>query len=149
MNLSLSRIRSIFPHFNERPITVEDFWRVAKREKIVVQTMPLIVDGYFTQRRGRNYILINENLSPTRWLHTALHELHHYLFDAPGENENFTFYRDTKQKHRREHRADAFALIAILPMSRLLEIAAEEIEPTGELMDLVRDRIVVRTIFGV
>ncbi len=148
MNLSLIKIRSIFPHFNERPITTEDFWRVAKRENIRVRPMPLLVDGYYTFRRGKHFILINSELTGVRWLHTALHELHHYLFDIPGENENYTFYRNGTIIDRREYRADAFATIGVMPWPELLHLAEEGIEAGSPLADLARDRIVVRTHFG-
>ena len=149
MNLSLVRIRSFFPHFNERPLTTADFWRVVEKEKIRVREMPLLVDGYYTQRKGRHYILINNRLTGIRWLHTALHELHHYLFDVPGENENYAFYRGGQMMDRREYKADAFALIGVLPWPDLIEIDQEFLEASPWMADLVRDRIVVRTHFGV
>lgn len=149
MNLSLMKITSLFPHFNEKPITADDFWRVVKHEKIRVRQMPLLVDGYYTCRRGKHYILINSKLTGTRWLHTALHELHHYLFDVPGEAENFTFYRNGEYIDRREYRADAFALIGILPLNSLLELTTDDLAGNPWLADLVRDRIVVRTHFGI
>lgn len=148
MHLSLVKIRSIFPHFNERPVTIEDFWRVVTKHKIIVKEFPLIVDGYYTHRRGRHIILINSKLSGVRWLHTALHELHHYLFDVPGENEGYTFYRRGAIVDRRECKADAFALMCILPWPRLLEMTEDDVVGQPWLADLVRDRIVVRTHFG-
>lgn len=148
MNLSMIKIRSLFPHFNERQLTAEDFWRVAKQEGIRVRQMPLIVDGYYTIRKGRHYILINSRLSGTRWLHTALHELHHYLFDMPGENENYTFYRNGRFVDRREYRADAFALIGVMPWPELMRVSADDVAASPWLGEIVRDRIVVRTHFG-
>lgn len=148
MNLSLIKIQSIFPRFNEQPITNEDFWRVAEKEKIRVRQMPLLVDGYYTKNRGRNYILINSNLSGTRWLHTALHELHHYLFDVPGTEAGYTFYRNGEYIDRREYKADAFALVGILPWTKLVEMTPADLTASPWLADLVRDRIAVRTDFG-
>lgn len=149
MNLSLIRIRSVFPYFNERPVTANDFWKAVKRENIIVRQMPLMVDGYYTQRRSRHFILINSNLAGIRWLHTALHELHHYLFDVPGPSDGFTFYRNGEYLDRREYRADAFALIGIMPWPELLRINPADVEGNPALADIVRDRIVVRTHFGI
>lgn len=149
MNLSLIKIQSIFPHFNERPVTAEDFWRAVGRNKIIVRQMPLIVDGYYTHRRGRDIILINEKLKGVRWLAVALHELHHYLFDVPGSEDGYTFYRNGKYIDRREYRADAFALICIMPWPMLIELTPDDLAASPWLADIVRDRIVVRTHFGI
>lgn len=151
MNLSLIKIKKHFPHFNERPITADDFWQLVRGEKkqLTVAQMPLLVDGYYTARGERHYILIDSRLSGVRWLHTALHELHHYLFDVPGQNEGYTFYRNGRYLDRREYRADAFATIAVLPWPELVRISAEDLTSTPWLCDLVRDRIAVRTDFGI
>lgn len=148
MNLSLIKITSLFPLFNEVAITAEDFWRVAKREHIVVRQLPLMVDGYYTLRRGRGHILINSRLEGLRWLHTALHELHHHMFDVPGEADGYTFYRRGAIVDRRECRADAFALVGILPWPDLVRMSNEDLTLVPTLAELVRDRIAVRTHFG-
>lgn len=150
MNLSLARIRSLFPNFNERRLTAEDFWRVVDSDpKLRAKTMPLMVDGYYTTKKGKHYILINNKLSGLLWLHTAFHELHHYLFDVPSEKDNYAFYRNGEYEDRREYRADAFALCCILPWPELLELTSEDLENFPELGPLVRDRIAVRTHFGI
>jgi Zn-dependent peptidase ImmA (M78 family) len=149
MNLSLIKIHSIFPHFNETPLTAEDFWRVVKREKIIVHQMPLLVDGYYTVRKGRHYILINSQLTGPRWLHVALHELYHFFFDVPCESDGYAFYRNGQYVDRREYRADAFALIGIMPWPELMRILPEDLSASPWLADIVRDRIVVRTHFGI
>lgn len=149
MELSLIKIRSLFPHFNERALTAEDFWRVVESDKkLTARSIPLPVDGYYTRRRDKHFILINSRLTGLKWLHTAFHELHHYLFDVPGENDNYTFYRKGEQVDRREYKADAFALMAIMPWPDLMNVTADEIEALPELGEIVRDRIVVRTHFG-
>ncbi len=149
MNLSLIKIQAVFPDFNIRPITTEDFWRVVRREKIVVRQMPLMVDGYYTIRRNKHYILINSKLTGVRWLHTALHELHHFLFDVPGPKDGRAFYRNGEYIDRREYRADAFALIGVLPWPDLLSIRPDDVDGSPWLAELVHDRITVRTHFGI
>jgi len=150
MELSLIRIRALFPHFNERALTADDFWAVVDSDKkLRAKTMPLPIDGYYSIRKGRHYILIDSKLTGVRWLHTAFHELHHYLFDVPGENDNYTFYRNGEYIDRCEYRADAFALCCILPWPELIEITSDDIENCPDLGPLVRDRIAVRTHFGI
>lgn len=149
MNLSLIKIQSIFPHFNERPITAEDFWRVVRREKIIVRQMPLIVDGYYTHRRGKDIILINDSLKGTRWLHVALHELSHFLFDVPGAEDGYTFYRNGQYVDRREYRADAFATIGIMPWPDLVATTPDDLAVSPWLADIVVARLAVRTHFGI
>lgn len=149
MNLSLIRIRFVFPYFNERPITNEEFWQAVKKEKIIVKQLPLLVDGYYTCRRGRHYILIDSKLSGIRWLHTALHELHHYLFDVPSDRDGGTFYRGGKIIDRREYKADAFALCGIMPWPELIQITPADLAGDPTLANIVRDRIAVRADFGI
>lgn len=150
MNLALIRIREIFPHFNERPITEADFWRVAKKYKIIVRPLPLSVEGYYQRKKGRDYILINDKLTGLRWLHIALHELCHFIFDAPCETDGYTLFRGSKAgSDRREQFADAFALIALLPFPDLVRLAHEDLTDDPWLLRLAHDRIIVRTIYGI
>ncbi len=148
-NLSLARIKAVFPHFNERPITEDDFWRAAKREKIIVREIPLAVDGYYQPKRGRHYILINSELTGVKWLHTALHEFCHYLFDVPGVPENHVMYRRPcgDASDPREMFADAFALVGLLPFPDLVRLQGEDLSDNAWLTQIVRDRIVVRADF--
>jgi Zn-dependent peptidase ImmA (M78 family) len=120
MNQLLPRIREAFPHFNERAVTEEDFWRAAKREKIIVRSMPLVVDGYYQRKNGRHFILINRNLTGVAWLFAALHEFCHYLFHEPCGGDNYVLYRNGRpHQDSRERQADAFALIALIPATEL------------------------------
>jgi len=149
MNLSLIKIQTYFPDFNVKPITPEDFWRVIAQEKIIVKQMPLLVDGYYTRREGRDYILINSRLRGISWMQTALHELYHYLFDVHNDGRPVeTFYRRGRNKDSRECRADAFAVIGLLPWPELVKMTATDIEDFPCMAELVRSRIVVRTEFG-
>jgi Zn-dependent peptidase ImmA (M78 family) len=147
MNLSLVKIKTVFPYFNERPITVEEFWKAAKKAGVIVRQMPLRVDGYYTTRRGRHFILINSKLTGLDWLMVALHEFYHFLFDVPGEETGYAFYRNGQYVDRREYKADAFAVIGLLPWPEIMKMSAEDVSPS--VAELVRSRIVVRTHFGV
>ena len=52
MNLAISRIRQIIPHFNEKALTETDFWLICEKENIRVVEANLIVDGFYYQRRS-------------------------------------------------------------------------------------------------
>ncbi|CAN5354788.1 hypothetical protein BH10ACI2_BH10ACI2_00240 [soil metagenome] len=151
MNLSLARVKRVFPNFNKTAITENDFWRACKKHRIIVREIPLIVDGYYQQKRGRNYILINSNLRSNnrKWLHTAWHEFAHFLMDVPGVNEAL-YRRPCGDIHDpRERFADAFALICIVPFPDLLKLLEEEcLTFDPDLAALVSSRIVVRAEFG-
>jgi Zn-dependent peptidase ImmA (M78 family) len=144
--LSLKRIREVFPRFNRSPVTEEDFWRTCKRLGIIVKSMPLMVDGYHERKRGRYYIIVNNRLDGDRWLHTALHEFCHYLFDAPTHNKNYVFYRGKDGEiDERERFADAFALVAMLPWPEVERLSREEyVADNPTLLNLCMDRIAVR-----
>lgn len=148
MNLMIDRVREIFPHFNLRAITEEDFWKAAKKSRIVVRELPLLVDGYYQRKRGRHFILIDKKLTGLRWLHTALHEFCHFLFDEPV-NDEALYRRGGEDADRREKTADAFALIALLPFPDLVRIQKEDLSDNAWLANLVRDRIVVLTEYGI
>ncbi len=149
MKLSLSKILTFFPNFNVKQITHEDFWHATAAGKVLVKQMPLHVDGYYTRCEGRDYMLINQNLQGSAWLHTAFHEFHHFLFDAPGNKKAFTFFKNGEWHDKRELKAEAFAVICLMPMPMLLELTPEEIEASSDLASLVRARITVLKEFGI
>ena len=148
MQLSLIKIQQYFPKFNIEPITRDDFWRVVDQEGVEVRELPLLIDGSYTRRHGHDLIMIDNRLTGYDWLKVALHELHHYFFDVPNGKPVFTLNRDGKSVDRREIKADAFALIGILPWPELLKMTPADIEASPHLAELVRARIIVRTEFG-
>jgi Zn-dependent peptidase ImmA (M78 family) len=161
-HFTLTRIRQAFPKFNLKEITEADFWRACKKFRIIVRQMPLDVDGYHERKRGRYYILINSRLQGKKWLHTALHEFCHYLFDAPDAGANFVLYR-RRQKYDehgcpvrrqedddpRERFADAFATVGFMPLNELIRFANEDISEDPELLKLCRARIGVLDDYGI
>jgi Zn-dependent peptidase ImmA (M78 family) len=149
--LTLSRLNEILPGFNKRIHTEEDFWRICKRFKIIVKQMPLLVDGYHERRRGRYYILINSNLRGIKWLHTAFHELCHFLLDAPGHSDNYVLYRKSAgdKDDPRERFADAFATICIMPWPELKRLSNEDISDHYTLLQICHARILVYTDYGI
>jgi Zn-dependent peptidase ImmA (M78 family) len=159
-HFSLTRIREVFPRFNIEPITENEFWRACKRFKIIVKQLPLSVDGYHERRRGRYYIIINKRLTGDRWLHTALHEFCHFLFDVPDHNRNYVFFRDgstpheltgeaKRQAEKREKFADAFAVCGLLPFPEIQKLEKEDLSHDPALAKLCLDRIAVLTEFKI
>lgn len=151
-HFSLKRIRDVFPKFNVEPVLEDEFWLACKRFKIIVKSLPLTVDGYHEKKRGRNYILINSELTGIKWLHTALHELCHFLFDAPSVSKNHVFFRygyseRAEQRDPREEFADAFALACILPLPELKRLANEDLSDNPEVLQLCGDRIAAMAEF--
>lgn len=144
MDLSYRKILEIFPDFNVRALTEEDFWKEAKRNRIYVREEPLLIDGYYEKKNRKYSIIINSNLRGVRWLHTAFHELMHFYLDAP-KNVDITLCRSRMQEqNKREKTADALALIAIMPMPELEKLCQEDLTEFPYLYELVRDRIAVR-----
>jgi Zn-dependent peptidase ImmA (M78 family) len=149
MNLLLSRILEVFPHFNETEVTERDFWRACKQNRVIVRELPLMVDGYYEVRRGRHYILINNRLTGIKWRHTALHEFCHFLFDVPDPGGQALFSgHSAAGPDPREMLADAFALTCLLPFPELVRLASEGVPDDPWLMNLAGARVMVRTTYG-
>lgn len=149
MNLSLIKIRSIFPHFNQQRITAEDFWRAAKASQLIVRQMPLAVDGYYTICRDKHLILLNSRLKSVAWLRAALHEFHHFMFDVPGVDNGFTFYRRGQFSDRREYRADAFAVIGIMPWPEIEQLRSSDLIVSPWLSEIIKNRLDIKRDFGI
>ncbi len=145
MLLSINKIKEVFPDFNEREHTADDFWRVAKQNKIIVREEPLLIDGYFKVYRKRPYILINSNLPEFERLLTAFHELTHYLLDAPYKKSSVLLYRDVqKLESIQEQRAEEIALVLLIPKWKLLELEEtpfEDLHPYTQQLLVKRQRI--------
>lgn len=107
MNLAISRIKEILPHFNERPLTEEDFWLICETEKIKVFETTLIVNGFYFADENEAVIYLNSALRGIDWLENAFHELaHHFLHTPP-------------QSRKQEREAQAIALMALIPSCEL------------------------------
>ena len=149
---TIKRIKEAFPHFNERPITENDFWRASKKFKIVVRRLPLEIDGYYERYKGRNYILLSERLTGRKWLHTALHEFCHFLFDVPIGKTNYVLYRkrsDIDRDDPRERWADAFATICLMPFPEIIRSSKEPPPEDQDTLRLCLDRLTVKSHYGI
>lgn len=150
MELALDRILQEFPHFNEVEIAENDAWRFAKKHKIVVRRMPLkSVKGYYVKHRERHFIAIDSRLHGREFTHTLLHELCHFLFDAP-QCHGHAYYKGRKADANSyiERFADMFAVVCMMPMPRLISIAKNhDYDDDYDLLALVRARFSVYNEF--
>lgn len=144
----LDKISDLRSGWNQKPLTLDDFYRLCKRHQVKVQEMPLRVSGFYYCLRGGHYIAINSRLRPHKKLFVMFHEFAHYLMHAPDTGVTANFHGVGK-KTRKEAEADAFALCAIIPKTwiesrSVAEIADEE----GIPEDILRERLAVYELHG-
>jgi Zn-dependent peptidase ImmA (M78 family) len=137
MNLAISRIKQIIPHFNERTLTEKDFWLLCEKENIRVVEASLIVDGFYYCDGRRSHIYLNSALRGVFWLENAFHEIaHHFLHTPP-------------RCQRQETEARAIALIAILPRSQLEKAASEADEFSEYAERILHERVQILQQYGI
>ena len=132
MLLTLHQMQKRIPQLNRTALTDLDFWRISRREKIIVREIALAVNGYYEQYRGRHYIILNRDLRGVVWLQTAFHEMFHYFLHS-GSRTFFNNGGDSKP----EKEADALALIALIPLPVLVMMSDN---PQGDLAALIPAR---------
>lgn len=137
MNLAISRIKQLIPHFNEEALTEKDFWFLCEQENIRVVEADLIVDGFYFSDGRRSHIFLNSALRGVFWLENAFHEIaHHFLHTPPG-------------CERHETEARAIALIAILPRHDLEKAALETDEYSEYAERILRERLQIFAEHGI
>ncbi len=136
MNLAITRIKKIIPHFNEKPLDESDFWRIVRSEKITVVETDLFINGFYFECEKGAFIYLNSGLRGICWLENAFHELaHHFLHTPPGDE-------------RDEAEARTIALMALLPLSEL-EKAAVEADDFSEVAGrILHERLQVFAEYG-
>ncbi|MDQ1610307.1 MAG: IrrE N-terminal-like domain [Pyrinomonadaceae bacterium] len=143
MKLLAKAIRGYVPYWNERPLTEADFYRLCRKFKVRVIEVPLRVPGLFMQVGDKRCLYVNSRLGGVDWLHAALHEMGHALLHTPPSGTVAYFFR-LPPNSKREHEAEAFAAVALIPLNIVMtklpwEIQEEYGYPT-ELIEL-RKRI--------
>lgn len=137
MNLAISRIKQIIPHFNEQALTEKDFWLLCEKENIRVVEANLIVDGFYYSDGRRSHIYLNSALRGVFWLENAFHEIaHHFLHTPP-------------RCQRQETEARAIALIAILPRSQLEKAALESDDFSEYAERILHERVQILQQYGI
>lgn len=143
----LDKISRLRCHWNQKPLTQDDFYRLCKQNKVTVQEMPLRVSGFYYCLLGRHYIAIDTRLRQHKKLFVMFHEFAHYLMHAPDTGVTANFHGIGK-KTRKESEADAFALCAIIPKTWLESRSIAEIaEEEGIPEDILRERLAVYELY--
>ena len=136
----LEKISRLRCQWNNKPLTEEDFHRLCRGQKIIVQEMPLRVSGFYYCVLGKHYIAIDSKLKHHEKLFVMFHEFAHYLMHAPDTNETANFHGIGK-KTRNEVEADAFALCALMPRTWIETRTSQElIEDEGLSAEIVMQR---------
>jgi len=137
MNLAISRIRQIIPHFNEQALTEKDIWTICEKENIRVVETRLFVDGFYYCDGRRSHIYLNSALRGIFWLENAFHEIaHHFLHTPP-------------RCQRQETEARAIALIAILPRGQLEKAVTEADEFSEYAERILHERLQILAEHGI
>lgn len=149
MELLLRTVEKQLPKFNVKAHTWEDVEKICRQRHVNLKVCEYGPDilGYFcirrTAKRVKKFIVINSILDEINRTFTGLHELGHYFLHEPVWAGHW-FYcsrnaRFIQSKHDAE--ADAFALIAMVPLWMLMDLMAvnfSEIRP--ELLPLLKRR---------
>lgn len=154
MNISLAKLQRSIPGFNKRVITAEDFWKLVKREKIIVHFWHLraSVKGFYgvnrRYKRAYRYIVINGRLLPDKWLDTALHEIVHHFLHQPASNLRVYFSKEGPAE-RQDRQANNFVLMMKIPKPRLLELMHTPFdEICGYTPEEMRKRYRIYELYG-
>lgn len=141
MNLILTRLLKSIPHLNQRALTETDFYKLCRKERIAVKEIPLKenIYGYYTNLKGKCYIVINRNLPKMRWLEVAFHELGHHYLHAPVPQS--VFFNSQQLSHKQEFEAQTLALLALIPQSFLKTLEMDEDLIFEYPLHLIEERI--------
>lgn len=128
MHITLERMERAFPQLNHHPHTFADVERVAgfHRLDLTIEDHPSDILGYLATDResGKRTLVINSRLDDIGRTFVGFHELGHFFLHVPTSPRQWHFARKcaerTKSKH--ENEADAFALVAMIPMWMLCDV---------------------------
>ena len=149
MHFFLEKISSLRCHWNSKPLTQDDFYRLCRRHKVTVHEMPLRVSGFYYCMQGRHYIAIDSRLRPDKKLFVMFHEFAHYLMHAPDSGTTANFH-GIGTKTRKEVEADAFALCALIPRPWIESRTPQELmEEDGFSPEMIADRLDLMQMHGV
>jgi Zn-dependent peptidase ImmA (M78 family) len=136
-------------NLNRRELTELDFFKLCRREKIKIKEIPLRADiyGYYTNYKGKCFIIINSTLAPVRWLEVAFHELgHHYLHATVSQS---SFFNSQNLFHKQEQEAQNFAVLALIPLSVLEVIEKEPDLVFNYPLHLIEQRVKLFRDYGI
>ena len=142
MKLLIDTISRLRIDWNKRPLNEDDFHRLCKKHKIIVEEIPLRVSGFYYSVLGKHCIAIDSKLPRQQKLFVMFHEFAHFLLHAP-EGTATANYHGIGKRTRKEVEADAFALCAIIPRAwietgKIEEVAHDEEMSENNLNERVR-----------
>lgn len=141
MHFLVDKIKALKLGWNEVALDERDFYRICKRFRVTVIEMPLRVGGFYYRVMGRDYIAIDSRLTGPAKLLVQFHELAHFLLHTPETGATANFHA-VGRKTRPEREADLFALVAVIPKTRLeTRSAAEFMDDLAFDPDTMQQRI--------
>lgn len=109
MLLSLAKLSHY--GFNQRALTIEDFYTICDSEKIKVLEKD-IDSSFFMTFMGNKFIVLSRKMTELKQRYVAFHELHHAMLGSESQNIACFFGLDDTPEERE---ANAFAAVAIIP----------------------------------
>lgn len=149
MNLLMKRLVKSIPQLNRRELTEDDFYKLCRKEKIILGELPLqeTIFGYYTNHAGKSYIIINSKLPKFRWLEVAFHELGHHYLHAPVTQS--VFFNSNKLFPKQEQEAQILAVLALIPLPVLQKIEEDPDIMFDYPLHLIEERIKIFKEHGI
>lgn len=148
MQFVRDKVKKLNIGWNERPLGEDDFYRICRRLKVSVIEMPLRTGGFYYRVMGRDYIAIDSRLSGAKKLLVQFHELAHFLLHTPESGATANFH-GVGRKTRQESEADAFALCALIPKTRLAQRTPDELIADGISPETLSERVRLHERYGI
>ncbi len=148
MQLLSQKLTAAFPEWNATPVDLAAAESLCETLGIIVEEMPLEVDGMYFQALGRSVIAVNSRLPAMMRLKILLHEIGHLLLHAPASGVGAAFH-DVGMRTRQEFEADLFAVCAILPRTVLLDATRDSLLEDGFPADLIDERENIARTYGI
>lgn len=144
MKLSLEKLADY--DFNVRPLSENDLLRVCESEQITVLFLDVATSFYFCAK-SKFYIVIKRTLRGLRRTFALAHELAHHFLHVGNLTETAFFFGLIQSKNELE--ANAFATVALVPLSALNDYAFLEDHPNAFARKLFEDRKKLYFLYGV
>jgi hypothetical protein len=134
MHITLTSMKRAFPRLNIESYTFEDVERLCKKHHIKLSVCDYDPDilGYFCTRRtpkgAKKFIVLNSKLDQIGRTFTGLHELAHYFLHVPASARQWFYCRRNAERtqSKQDCEANSFALVAMIPQSLMIELAAAD-----------------------
>ncbi|HUF04354.1 MAG TPA: ImmA/IrrE family metallo-endopeptidase [Aridibacter sp.] len=122
--LSILESRASEFGLGERRLTTGDFYDICEAEGVEVISHPGEASWYM-EVKSRPFIVLSDSRKGIEKEFVMFHELGHYFLHAGNADRPM---RDSLGPSKKEFEANAFALLALLPLADIEAIAEEDIE---------------------